>query len=205
MTGSGSFQSKGLLFFLFQIFIWSFSRKKPRLAAETVMANISQEGDFTDFTLESEDGAKFPVHRAVLAAQSSVLKRMFLTPMEEKNTSSLQLLYKAGVVGKLVKFFYTRKIKEEVEEDNFGCFLELAEKYDIPHLKEEVEVLAIRRLSVENMVEMFLLADLYSAEDLRKAAEVFIRTNRLKVKEGLDELDKLDRNQVKNIMRICIV
>ena len=51
---------------------------------------------------------------------------------------------------------------------------------------------------------MFLLADFYSAESLRNAAEGFIRTNRLKVKEGLDELYKLEPAQRKKILEICI-
>ena len=106
---------------------------------------------------------------------------------------------------KFVKFFYKREIKEEEEEGNLRYFLELAEKYDLPHLKEEVEELAIRKLTVENMVDMFLLADLHSAENLRMAAEDFIKTNRMKVKEGLAELDKLERNQLMKIVNICIV
>ena len=169
---------------------------------ETVMANIYKTGDFTDFTLESEDGAQFPCHRIVLAAQSSVFSRMFLTPMEERETSSLQLEYKADIVEKFVKSFYKRLDEEEWE--TLKSFLELAEKYGIPHLKEDVERSASRKLNVENMVEMFLLADFYSAEILKKAAEGFIRTNRLKVKEGLDELDKLEPAQRKKILEICI-
>lgn len=35
---------------------------------ETVMANISEDGDFTDFNLESEDGVNVPVHGNLLAA-----------------------------------------------------------------------------------------------------------------------------------------
>ena len=170
-----------------------------------MVSNISEDGDFTDFTLESEEGAKFPCHRAVLAAQSSVLRRMFLSPMEERETSSLQLQYKEDVVKKFKVFFYKREIKEEEDEGNLRCFLELAEKYDLPHLKEEVEELAIRKLTVENMVDMFLLADLHSAENLRMAAEDFIKTNRMKVKEGLAELDKLERYQLMKIVNICIV
>ena len=37
---------------------------------------------------------------------------------------------------KFVKFFYKREIKEEEEEGNLRYFLELAEKYDLPHLKK---------------------------------------------------------------------
>ena len=169
------------------------------------MASISEDGDFTDFTLESEEGSKFPCHRTVLAAQSSVMRRMFLSPMEERETSSLKLQYKDDVVKKFRKFFYKREIGEEEEEGNLRSFLELAEKYDLPHLKEEVEELAIRKLTVENMVDMFLLADFHSAEGLRNAAEGFIKTNRMKVKEDSDELDKLERDQAMKIMKICIV
>ena len=140
-----------------------------------------------------------------MAAQSSVLKRMFLSPFEEKKTSSLQLQYQADIVRKFVKFFYKREIEEEEEEGNLRCFLELAEKYDLPHLKEEVEELAIRKLTVENMVDMFLLADLHSAKDLKNAVESFIRANRLMVKEGLAELEKLEQSQRMKIMSICIV
>ena len=57
-----------------------------------------------------------------------------------------------------------------------------------------MEELATRKLTVENMVDMFLLADLHSDEVLRNAAEDFIKTNRMKVKEDLVEL-----------MKICIV
>ena len=172
------------------------------------MSNISDDGDFTDFTLESEEGAKFPCHRTVLAAQSSVLRRMFLSPMEERETACLKMMYKADIVRKFVKFFYRRKLEEEEEEEeeeSLGWFLELAEKFDLPHLKEEVEELAIRKLTVENMVDMFLLADIHSAKDLKTAAEGFIKTNRIKVREDLAELDKLERGQLMKIMSICIV
>ena len=69
--------------------------------------------------------------------------------MEEKKTASLQLQYNADIVRKFVKFFYKRKIEEEEEEDTLRSFLEFSEKYDIPHLKKEVEEIAMRKLSVD--------------------------------------------------------
>ena len=171
-----------------------------------MMAKISEDGDLRDFDLVSKDGARFPCHRNVLAAQSSVIKQMFIHPLEEKETASHQIGYKAGIVERLVKFFYNRVLGEEDEdEESLGCFLELSEKYDIPHLKEEVEDLAIKKLSVENMVNMFLLADLYSAQRLRTEAESFMKANRLKVKERMAKLAKLEKCQILKIMSICIV
>ena len=43
----------------------SFSRKKPILSDKTLMSTISEDEDFTDFTLDSEEGVKFPCHRNV--------------------------------------------------------------------------------------------------------------------------------------------
>ena len=139
----------------------------------------------------------------MLAAHSSVLKRMF--KWEERKASSLQLQYNADIVKKFVKFFYKMEIEEGEGEEALRCLLELAEKYHLVHLKEEVEELLIRKLTVENMVEMFLLADLHTAPSFKIAAEEFIRTNRLKVKEDLAELDKLEPDQRMKIVSICIV
>ena len=112
-----------------------FLRRKPRLGAETLVAKISEDGVFTDFTVESGDGTQFSCHKNVLAAQSSVLKGMFLSPIDMRKISYLQLQYKPGIVWKFVKFFYERKIELEEKGENLGSFLEMAEKYDLPHLK----------------------------------------------------------------------
>ena len=180
-----------------------YDRKKPRLDPETVVlpSDIFQEEEFKDFSLESEEGSKFPCHRIVLGAQSSVLMRMFIAPMEEKNKSTMKLQYKADIVEKFVNFFYKKDIEEEKEE-NLGRYLELAEQYDIPHLKKQVEELAINKINVENMVNILLLADLYSAETLKKAAEDFIKSNKQKVRENLAEMEKLEKSQLMKIMDI---
>ena len=182
-----------------------FPRKKPRLDYDDddVVDNIFKDEDFKDFTLESEEGTKIPCHRLLLGAQSTVLKRMFIAPMAEKNNSTLKMEYKADIVEKFVKFFYSEKIEEEKEE-NLRCYLELAEKYNIPHLKELVEELAITRLNVENMVDFFLLADHFSAEHLGKAARDFIKSNKKKVRESLAELEKLEKSQMMKIMDIFV-
>ena len=92
----------------------SFSRKQ-RFSDETLMDKISDDWEFTDFTLESKDGARFPCHRTVLAAQSSVLKKMFINPMKEKKTSCLQLGYMEDIVATFANFFYDRVLEEEEE------------------------------------------------------------------------------------------
>ena len=147
------------------------------------------------------EGSKFPCHRIVLGAQSPVLKRMIIAPMKEKTNSTVRLKYKADIVEKFVKYFYKKDIEEEKEE-NLGCYMELAEQYDIPHMKKQVEELAISKMSVENMVDMLLLADLYSADTLRKAAEGFILSNKRKVRESLAEMEKLEKSQLMKIMDI---
>ena len=75
-----------------------FSSKKARHAAEALTTITTNNSPFTDFTLESEDGTKFPCHRIVLAVQSRVLRRMFLSSLEEKKPSNLKLQASASTV-----------------------------------------------------------------------------------------------------------
>ena len=52
------------------------------------------------------------------------------------------------------------------------------------------------KLNKENMVDMFLLADLYSVQFLKEAAKDMIRRNKLSMKENFDVLDeKLNKKE----------
>ena len=54
-------------------------------------------------------------------------------------------------------------------------FLELADFYDLGPLRLQTEKAAVSKMSCENMVDMYVLADLYRADKLKKAAESLIK------------------------------
>ena len=169
---------------------------------EKIVTDLFQERDFTDFTVESEEGKKFPCHRAVLSVQSNVLKRIMLT--EESRNGILSLNYKAEVVENFVNYFYTRKMIYGNLEDNLGSYLEIAERYNLPQIKKDVQDNAKRILNSENMVDMFLLADFYIAKNLMECAKKMIRKNRGKIMEKFGELEKLDKGQILKIIKILL-
>ena len=140
--------------------------------------NVEEEEDFRDFTILSQEGTRFPCHRVFLASQSPPMKAMMTRDTKEKKEGQVQLQFKEEVVKGFVGFFYSRKIPQEILEENLEDFLTLADSYDVAPLKLQVEEAAVKLLSTENMVDMLYLGDLYHANQLKEASEFLISRNK---------------------------
>ena len=57
-----------------------------------------EERVLADYTILSEDGAEFPVHKIFLAAQSPPIMAKITLDMEEERESKMRLEYEAEVV-----------------------------------------------------------------------------------------------------------
>ena len=165
---------------------------------------MSNKRIFTDFTIVSNDGTKFPCHRAVMATKSSVMMAMMEADMREKKESTLKLQFNGEIVKSFVDFFYDKEVDKELIAREIGAFLDISEAYDLTSLKHLTESVAIRTLKIENMVEMFFLADKYKAEELKSAFERFIRSNKkyLNSKVLEETLRDADKEQAFDIIRI---
>lgn len=166
------------------------TRIKPKLSFDPTqeaskMLDNNNEEDLMDFTILSEEGTRFPCHRVFLASQSPPLKAMMIRDTKEKQEGQVQLPFKEDVVKGFVGSFYSRKIPQEILEENLEKFLSLADSYDVASLKLQVEEVAVQLLTTENMVDMFYLGDLYHATQLKMASEFLISRN----KEILKEMD----------------
>ena len=133
---------------------------------------------FSDWTIVSEEGQRFPCHRNILAAKSSTMKAMMTIKMKEKEEKETRLSYNKEVVGAFVDYFYKGEIPTAVLEANISSFMELADLYNLDPLKAQVEDMAIKNLTLENVVEMFSVANLYNAEILKEASKFFIVENK---------------------------
>ena len=138
---------------------------------------------FTDFTILSQEGKEFPCHRLILASQSPTMLAMMTSEMREKKLSQVSVKYTEEVVGHFVEYFYSRKVPREALEGNLTIFFDLAGFYDLASLKLLTEEAAIGILSLENMVDLFVLGDLHSAAGRKSEAEAFIRRNKKELKE----------------------
>ena len=74
-----------------------------------------EDGIFSDWTIVSEEGQRFPCHRNILAAKSSTMKAMMTTEMKEEQESQSKVHYNIHVVGGFVDYFY----KGEVTKGRF--------------------------------------------------------------------------------------
>ena len=145
----------------------------------------NNEDDLLDFTVLSKEGTRFPCHRVFLASQSPPLKAMMTRDTKEKQEGQVKLQFKEEVVKGFVGFFYSRKIPQEILEENLEDFLTLADSYDMAQLKLQVEETAVQLLNTDNMVDMFYLGDLYHASQLKAASEFLMSRNK-------DILKKMD-------------
>ena len=163
---------------------------KPKLKFDPIkevsmLLDNNNEEDFTDFTILSQEGTRFPCHRVFLASQSPPLKAMMIRDTKEKQEGQVQLPFKEEVVKAFIGFFYSRKVSQEILEENLESFLTLADSYDLAPLKLRVEEAALKLLDTENMVDMFYWGDLYNASQLKEASEFLISRN----KEVLKKMD----------------
>ena len=98
--------------------------------------------------------------------------------MEEEEEKETRLNYKKEVVGAFVDYFYKGEIPTVVLEANISSFMELGDLYNLDPLKAQVEDMAIKNLTLENVVEMFSVANLYNAEALKEVSRFFIVENK---------------------------
>ena len=149
-----------------------------------MLGNYSNQEDFSDFTILSQEGTRFPCHRLILANQSPPLRAM-LTLDTKENEGQVKLQFKEEVVKVFVGYFYSKKIPQQILEENLEDFLTLTDRYDVAPLKLQLEEAATKLLTTENMVDMFYWGDLYRATQLKVASEFLISRN----KDILKEMD----------------
>ena len=133
---------------------------------------------FSDWTIVSEEGQRFPCHRVILAAKSSIMKAMMTTEMQEKESKETSLKYNNKVVGGFVDYFYKGEVSPDVLGPNISSFMELSVLYNLDPLKAQVEDSAIQNMTMENVVEMFSLANIYNAVTQLAATKIFILENK---------------------------
>ena len=155
----------------------------------------------TDFNILSKDDKKFPCHRVILASQSPVILAMMTNNWKERQENQITLQESDEVVEHFVEYFYTRKVPRKVLESNLASFFELSGQYDLTPLKLLTEETAIGMFSVENMVDLYILGNLHSA-DLKSEAETFIRRNKKELKKM--DLSGFPHSVVTDLLRLLI-
>jgi len=136
-----------------------------------------QQQEFTDFEIVCED-KNLQCHKVVLAARSPVFRAMLLNNMEESTRARVEPKeFNSQTMSMLLKFLYTGAVEQELLDKNAEAVFKAADYYEVTGLKQICEKSLMRKVTIGNMLEMLVLADMYKAPDLREATKSLIVAN----------------------------
>uniref|UniRef100_A0A8C0J1D4 Speckle type BTB/POZ protein like n=1 Tax=Chelonoidis abingdonii TaxID=106734 RepID=A0A8C0J1D4_CHEAB len=146
--------------------------KVPECRLAEDLGNLWETTRFTDCSFYV-GGQEFKAHKSVLAARSPVFNAMFEHEMEESKKNRVEINdVDPEVFKEMMRFIYTGKAPNlDKMADNL---LAAADKYALERLKVMCEEALCSNLSVENVADILILADLHSAEQLKAQAIDFI-------------------------------
>lgn len=127
---------------------------------------------YSDFIIKV--GAReIKVHRAILAARSSVFAAMLAHDTEEAKNNYMEIKdLEFDVVLEMLSFIYSGRCPRLSE---LGAELLIAaDKYSLADLKLHCEKALMGALSIDNSCEFLILSDIHSASKLREKAVEFI-------------------------------
>ncbi|XP_033216189.1 uncharacterized protein LOC117172404 [Belonocnema kinseyi] len=134
---------------------------------------------------------QFHAHKVILVANSPVFLGMFSHQMIENISSKLEIDdFEPKVVKEFLRYLYTGKISNW---DNYiDKLFAIAHKYQVEDLKNECALLLFGNLTIENVIHVLILSDLYDSEDLKQKCLGLINTNYEKIRDKGD-LQHLER------------
>lgn len=143
--------------------------------SKDVLKSLLKNKLYADIVIKCGE-KKFKAHKAVLASQSPVFNRMFECDMQEKKNNTIEIEdINPDVISDMLSFLYT------------GCapnltlladgLLNAATKYELPRLVVMCENELMLKISVDTVLVMLQCADMYQAQNLKKACLSVIRCN----------------------------
>jgi len=141
----------------------------------TDFASLLQNSDKSDLTLVCCDG-EVKVHRLIMATRSPAFSGMLESEMEEKISGRIKITdFSKSVVKAMAQFIYTAQIDEEFED--VVELLKIGNKYLIKSLVDECSKKLLAEISKDNVLELGMMAETLSANDLLKSCADFVSDN----------------------------
>ena len=153
-----------------------FRDKDAKISSSTICDDVSrllENSNFSDLVIVCRGGREFKCHKTILAARSEVFEAMFMHDFLEKSEGVVSVDdIEDDVMAELLRFIYTDKIEglQDEQDDFLASLLTAADKYNIKRLKSICEKKLSGRLSVGNLIDLLILADVHNAEELKASA-----------------------------------
>ncbi|KAL1833666.1 hypothetical protein DCAR_0103765 [Daucus carota subsp. sativus] len=156
--------------------IWPCSYGIRSQASESTLRCFSRmlkESIYADVTINTADGV-VRAHKAILSASSPVFHSMFLHPLKEKESSTIDI--EDMSVDSCMAFlsYLYGTINEEDFWKHRVTLLAAANKYDIAALKSSCEESLMQDINSDNVLDRLQGAWLYQLDNLKKACLTFL-------------------------------
>jgi len=154
-------------------------------------SNLLCDEQFSDFLIVCGE-ENFSCHRNVLASRSPYFRALFNSRMDEYKTGKLDIVdMDSDTVRDVITYIYTSQVHDL--ESKAHELLAAADRYDLPGLKKSCENSLISYLSQDTVLDLFVLADMHNANELRVAAKKMIVDNRADIVKQEGWRDKLGK------------
>ncbi|KAK6183633.1 speckle-type POZ protein [Patella vulgata] len=157
--------------------------KVPECKLSTDLGALFERSLASDVVL-CVNGKEFQAHKAILSARSPVFQAMFEHEMEESKQNRVEITDQDHeVMREMLRFTYTGKAPnlDKMADE----LLAAADKYALDRLKVMCEEALYSSLTVENVCEILVLADLHSADQLKTHAVDFINSHATEVMDTM--------------------
>jgi len=151
------------------------------------VADITKVGEDLFKAFENQEFCDFEIafgekslkcHKVVLGSRSPVFKAMFQNDMEESVAQKVEpKTFDFDTTYHLLKFIYKGYIEADVLEKFAESLFKAADFYAINDLKRICEKILMRQLTLKNMLEYYVLGDMYKASELKSTSKNLIVIN----------------------------
>ena len=169
-------------------------QEQRKLLEDNVLAGVKclfEDKLLSDVTIKCGD-TEFKAHKAILASQSPVFKKMLESDMKEQRTNVIEISdVDQAVISDMLAYFYTGSAPHMdtlVKE-----LLNVANKYELSQLFTMCEDKLKADTTVANVIGLLILADMHSASYLKKACLNYIRHNSAAVRSS-SQWEELRKN-----------
>ena len=141
----------------------------------TGMKKLLSDGLLADLTIKCGD-SEFKAHKAILASQSPVFRRMLESDMKEQRTNVIEISdVDQAVISDMLAYIYTGSAPNL---DTLAReLLNVANKYELSGLFTMCERELKLKINLENVIELLQLADMLDSSYLKKSCLNYISFN----------------------------
>lgn len=138
------------------------------------LKKLFESEELSDLIVISSCGREFHVHKNILSARSNVFAAMFENDMLESSENIVRVTDIDGqIMYDLLHWMYTGKI-ESISTSNATEIIRAANKYAVEDLKLLCESVICENITMDNAVDMFVIANLHNANYLKNVCLNFI-------------------------------